>query len=161
MGNLQLASLSLAPLIPILQSCASAVPAVIGVLGTLWATSIRRTVHHRFEQGVSRETNAELEKRLAQIALKEQELRHLAVTEDDLIKRINMKYESYSKSLEFRIENLSQEMDELNNRIKILELENRNTIRENLSQAKYITILVDKILSLGGEVPERTREFNV
>lgn len=161
MGNLQIASISFGSLMPVLQACVSAVPTVLGLLGGIWAATIRRTAQSRFETGVSRETESQLNKKLAQIALKEQELRQLNDAEDELIRRINDRSEAYAKHLEARIETQGQEIEELSNRIKILEIENRNTIRENLAHAKYITILVRTIISLGAEVPPRTREFDV
>jgi len=163
MSNLTFANLSAfaSQLAPMLQACTSAIPTVIGVVGGIWATSIRRTAKDRFDQGVGRASNDLFSINAKEIELQQQRLRALSENEDDLIRRINARAEAYAKHLESRIETQSSEISDLTDRVRLLEIENRNMVRENLAQTKYTNTLVEQLVSLGQTIPDRTREFDV
>jgi hypothetical protein len=142
-----------------LQGLNSAIPAVVGVGGAIWIAIIRRTAKARFEQSVSREFSAVYEKNRIAIELQRSEMQIIEREEEALIRRMNEKAERYSTQLEKRIDGYVEDIEALGKKLRIIEIENRNTVRENISHMRYSSMLAERLRALGEEPPERPREF--
>ena len=136
------------------QTVISASSTVFTLSAGVWFLLARLGAKQRFNAEVKVQMDKQIEEKQRIIIQRDQELKSLSIREDEIIKRISDRTDAYAKDLE-------RQMDDLKKRVDVLEVDNRNLVRENLLQARYITICIDKFESLGVPIPSRPKEFNV